>query len=126
MFKSAPLFAFRFESSDAESDILESAENDAKRLPLTHSQVRLFDKSMTMKRRRYIERHIDLDDTDEENDNNDDASDEDNDVNDEEFIELFRAHIKRKKMRKKIRANPEVNFFTSLRRINNQLPIILV
>ena len=99
----------RFESSDADSDVLESAENDAKRFPLTHSQVKLFDKSMAMKRRRYIERHIDLDDTDDDNDN--DASDDDNDLNDEEFVELFRAHITRKKMRKKIRANPEVPYF---------------
>ena len=106
---------FRFESSDADSDILESAESESKRLSLSHAQVRLFDKSMMLKRRRYIERRLDLEDDDSGDDvcddlNNADAGSDacDEDLNDDEFVELFRTHVKRKKMRKKIRANPEV------------------
>ena len=54
-----------------------------------------------MKHRRYIERNIDID-------SDDDAASEEEDINDTDFIELYRGHIKRKKMRKKIRANPDV------------------
>ena len=95
------VFSFSFESSDAESDVLLSAEQEARRSPLTHAQVTLFDKSMAMKHRRYIERNIDID-------SDDDAASEEEDINDTDFIELYRGHIKRKKMRKKIRANPDV------------------
>ena len=70
---------------------------------------------MMLKRRRYIERRLDLDDDDSGDDvcddlNNADAGSDacDEDLNDDEFVELFRTHVKRKKMRKKIRANPEV------------------
>ena len=96
-------FYFSFESSDAESDVLLSAEQEARRSPLTHAQVTLFDKSMAMKHRRYIERNIDID-------SDDDAASEEEDINDTDFIELYRGHIKRKKMRKKIRANPDVRY----------------
>lgn len=59
---------------------------------------------MRMTHRRYIESQIgsDLD--------SDDDSDDNNPITDQDFIELYRTHIKRKKMRKKIRANPEVSF----------------
>jgi hypothetical protein len=59
---------------------------------------------MTMKHRRYIERYVDIDSDD---------SDDDDDLDDAEFIELFRSHVKRKKLRKKVRANPEVRVFAA-------------
>ena len=62
---------------------------------------------MAMKQRRYIERNIDID-------SDDDLPSDDEDLNDDDFIELYRSHIKRKKMRKKIRANPEVRNFIQI------------
>lgn len=79
--------------SDADSEILETAEEEARRVPLTHRHVRAFDKMHDgCRRHRYItpgcDENVDL-------------------VDDELFSELFRAHLKRKKVRRKIRNRPK-------------------
>ncbi len=119
---------FKNSSSDYDSDVLLGAESEARRSPLTYQQVLLFDKSVVQRaKRRYINEHLQVESDDDDDDDDDllnsfdmvhhDLTNCNQDVCDtwgsfqvpnEEFEELFRSHLKRKKLRKKIRANPEV------------------
>lgn len=110
------------------------AESEARRSPLTYQQVLLFDKSVVQRaKRRYINEHLQQESDDNVEDDSlnqfevvshDKTSMQspryaltlnDFKVPNEEFEELFRSHLKRKKLRKKIRANPEVRFPSSLK-----------
>ena len=93
---------------DDDSDYLQAAEDEARGMPLHSRLVKAFDKSLEScrRRRRYIERNFDLSD-----DDLDDTSGRSHrPMTDTEFKELFQSHTKRKRLRKKIRANPEVGF----------------
>ena len=81
-------------SSDSDSDVLLAAEDDSKECTMTRKHVELFDR--IKKRRRIIEK---IDTSDE------DAVDT-ADITHEYFTDMFRAHIKRKKLRRKIRNQP--------------------
>jgi len=71
---------------------------------------------MLMKHRRYIERRTNFD-----IDSDDDVASDEEAMNEDDFIELYRSHIKRKKLRKKIRANPDVRHFLCIQ----NLPMIV-
>ena len=77
--------------------MLLAAEDEAKSTPITRENVELFDK--IKKRRRIIEQRIC--NTDSSEDEIDTSA-----ITDELFVEMFRAHIKRKKLRRKIRTQP--------------------
>ncbi len=116
-------------SSDYDSDVLLGAESEARRSPLTYQQVILFDKSVVQRaKRRYINEHLEVE-SDDSLDHFDVVSriscsfwflelkiylPLNIQVPNEEFEELFRSHLKRKKLRKKIRANPEVSLLIFL------------
>lgn len=82
--------------SDADSETLEAAEEEARFRPITRHNVEVFDKLPDgMRKRRYItawpgEEMLPC-------------------VSDEKFTELFRGHVKRKRTRKKFRLNPDVS-----------------
>ena len=82
--------------SDADSETLEAAEEEARWLPMTRKHVEVFDRLPDgMRKRRYItawpgEENLPV-------------------VSDEKFVELFRAHVKRKRVRRKFRLNPDVS-----------------
>ena len=78
--------------------MLLAAEDEAKGCSITRKHVENFDK--IKKRRRIIERIYNIDSSDE-----DDAMDT-ADITHEYFTEMFRAHNKRKKLRRKIRNQP--------------------
>ena len=84
--------------SDADSDTLEAAEEEARWLPITRKHVEIFDKLPDgLRKRRYIstwpgEDHLPV-------------------VSDDKFVELFRSHVKRKRTRRKFRLNPDVSCF---------------
>ena len=83
--------------SDADSETLEAAEEEARFKPINRHHVEVFDKLPDgMRKRRYIsawsgEEVLPI-------------------VSDERFTELFRGHIKRKRLRRKFRMNPDVSF----------------
>merc|ERR1711981_917515 len=81
-------------SSDSDSDVLLAGEDEAKECPITRKYVELFDK--IKKRRRILEK---INDSDED-------SIDTSDITHEYFTEMFRSHIKRKKLRRKIRNQP--------------------
>ena len=81
-------------SSDSDSDVLLAAEDEAKECCITRKHVELFDK--IKKRRRIIDR---LESSDEEGIDT-------SDITNELFTEMYRAHMKRKKTRRKIRNQP--------------------
>lgn len=83
--------------SDADSETLEAAEEEARWKPITRHHVDVFDKvpDAGMRKRRYIspwpgEDLLPM-------------------VSDDKFTELFRGHVKRKRIRKKFRLNPDVS-----------------
>ena len=76
-------------SSDSDSDVLLAAEDEAKECCITRKHVELFDK--IKKRRRIIDR---LESSDEEGIDT-------SDITNELFTEMYRAHMKRKKTRRK-------------------------
>ena len=87
--------------SDADSDTLEAAEEEARWLPLTRKHVEVFDKLPDgMRKRRYITPWV--------------GEDRIPVVSDDKFVELFRSHVKRKRVRRKFRINPDVSFFTKI------------
>ncbi len=91
------------DESDADSDTLEVAEEEARRLPITRKHVGLFDKQHDggTRKRRYIScSERDLQPQPE--------------VGSEEFEDLFRTHVKRKKMRRKLRLQPQVRLQSSM------------
>ena len=81
-------------SSDSDSDVLLAAEDEAKECCITRKHVELFDR--IKKRRRIIDRV----------ESSDDESIDTSDITNEYFTEMFRAHMKRKKTRRKIRNQP--------------------
>ena len=96
--------------SDADSETLEAAEQEARLQPISRHHVEVFDKLPDgMRKRRYIsawpgEEVLPL-------------------VSDERFTELFRGHIKRKRMRRKFRMNPDVSL-ESCFFLSNLMPIL--
>ena len=86
-------------SSEDDSDALTALEDEARSGPITKAHVKAFDRMK--KCRRYLDKSVVPD------------SDEDEalampDPTEEEFIEMFRNHTKRKKVRRKVRKMPEV------------------
>ena len=87
--------------SDADSETLEAAEDEARMRPINRHHVEVFDKLPDgMRKRRYIsawpgEELLPV-------------------VSDDQFTELFRGHIKRKRMRRKFRTNPNVSFILKM------------
>ena len=85
--------------SDADSETLEVAEEEARWKPISRKHVEIFDRkngAEGMRKRRFItawpgEDLLPV-------------------VSDEKFTELFRGHVKRKRTRRKFRINPEVRF----------------
>ena len=84
--------------SDADSETLEAAEDEARLRPISRHHVEVFDKLQDggMRKRRYISSWP--------------GEDLLPVVSDDRFTELFRGHIKRKRMRRKFRVNPEVQW----------------
>ena len=82
--------------SDADSDTLEVAEEEARWQPINRHHVEVFDKLPDgMRKRRYINAWP--------------GEDMLPVVSDEKFTEIFRGHIKRKRVRRKFRLNPDVS-----------------
>ena len=82
--------------SDADSDTLEVAEEEARWQPINRHHVEVFDKLPDgMRKRRYISAWP--------------GEDMLPVVSDEKFTEIFRGHIKRKRVRRKFRLNPDVS-----------------
>ena len=83
--------------SDADSETLEAAEDEARMRPINRHHVEVFDKLPDgMRKRRYISAWP--------------GEDLLPVVSDERFTEIFRGHIKRKRTRRKFRMNPDVSF----------------
>jgi len=93
---------YRRESeSEAESDVLDAAEEEAKRLPVTKLHVACFDRMK--KRKRFIET------ADLATDDSDDNEDVEGEVSEKEFLESFQNHLRRKRQRRKVRKAPDVS-----------------
>ena len=84
-------------SDCADSDTLEAAEDEARWKPINRKHVEVFDKIAESRKRRFISSWP--------------GEDELPVVSDEKFTELFRGHVKRKRVRRKFRLNPEVSSF---------------
>lgn len=99
-------FPYRDRASDSDSDVLQAAEDEADLAPITTKHVEAFDR--IKRQRRYIDPKL--------LEGEFSSDDEDPiDVTEQDFISLFRSHVKRKRLRRKIRANPdleEVRFAT--------------
>ena len=95
------------DSEEDDSDALDAAEEEAKLEPVTRKHVEAYDK---IKRRH---RFIDPDLYKGEFSSEDDVAASEAEqssvftVTEQDFIALFRAHVKRKKLRRKIRTNPD-------------------
>ena len=85
--------------SDADSETLEAAEEEARWRPITRHHVQVFDKlpSDGMRKRRYISAWP--------------GEDLCPVVSEDKFTEIFRGHVKRKRTRRKFRVNPDVSRF---------------
>ena len=82
--------------SDADSETLEAAEEEARWQPINRHHVEVFDKLPDgMKKRRYINAWPGEDILPV--------------VSDEKFTEIFKGHVKRKRVRRKFRLNPDVS-----------------
>ena len=82
--------------SDADSETLEAAEEEARWQPINRHHVEVFDKLPDgMRKRRYINAWP--------------GEDMLPVVSDEKFTEIFKGHVKRKRVRRKFRLNPDVS-----------------
>ena len=82
--------------SDADSETLEAAEEEARWQPINRHHVEVFDKLPDgMRKRRYINAWP--------------GEDVLPVVSDEKFTEIFKGHVKRKRVRRKFRLNPDVS-----------------
>ena len=84
--------------SDADSETLEAAEEEARWQPINRHHVEIFDKLPDgMRKRRYINAWPGEDILPV--------------VSEEKFAEIFKGHVKRKRVRRKFRSNPDVGLF---------------
>ena len=88
-------------SSSDDAEALDAAEAEARLDPITRAHVEAFDKIKLRKRRRirddaYWRRELGIEEEGEEFL-----------VTEQDFVNLFRAHVKRKKLRRKYRAHPD-------------------
>ena len=84
--------------SDADSETLEAAEEEARWQPINRHHVEIFDKLPDgMRKRRYINAWPGEDILPV--------------VSEEKFAEIFKGHVKRKRVRRKFRSNPDVSLF---------------
>jgi hypothetical protein len=84
-------------ASDADSETLEVAEEEARWRPINRHHVNIFDRLPDgLRKRRYISAWPDEDMV--------------GTLADDKFVDLFRNHVKRKRFRRKIRTHPEVMF----------------
>lgn len=86
-------------SDHNDSDVLELAENEAMFAPINRKTTKTFDKMK--RRRRKIDKNLTL--------RGQFSSDEEDDftLDEEQIKEMLKMHVKRKKLRKKIRTTPE-------------------
>ena len=93
-------------SSD-EAEALDNAEAEARLDPITRAHVEAFDKIKLRKKRKL------RDDAYWRQELGFDTEDEEFRVTEQDFVNLFRAHVKRKKLRRKFRANPNFEAVSS-------------
>ena len=91
-------------SSSDEPEALDTAEAEARLDPITRAHVEAFDKIKLRKRRKirddaFWRRELGIGEGSE--------PEEEFLVTEQDFVNLFRAHVKRKKLRRKYRAHPD-------------------